>query len=55
MGKLLQNKNTEKLSKTWVTEGLDCSKFEVCEARLTTGPWNIQEEKGPWKSTRPDI
>lgn len=55
MGKVLQNKNTEKLSKTWVTQGLDFSKFEVCEARLTTGPWNIQEAKGPWKSTRPDV
>lgn len=54
MGKLLQNKNTEKFSKTWVTWGLDFSKFEVCKARLTTEPWNIQEAKGPWKSTRPD-
>lgn len=27
MGKVLQNKNTEKLSKTWVTQGLDFSKF----------------------------
>lgn len=48
MGKLLQNKNTEKLDTTWVSEGLDCSKFEVYgpDLQLDHGTFRKQKDLG---------